>query len=256
MMMQPSDRNLFLSVLPAPESVLLQSHLAPCELRLGDCLHYIGEPIEDVVFPNSGLVALTVPQRDDAGPGVILIGRDGIVGGFAATASAPATCDAEVHIAGQALRMPASAFRDLLDQNAIIRRIAARFDTAMLAQAQQTVLCNAAHAVEARICRWLLEIQDRCGDGKVPLTQSTLAQMLGVRRTTVTLVAGRLEAMGVLHCRRGYMQIVSHAELERHSCGCYSHVRGYMRQLFDAPGGANGTAIDAATHLHAGKQAV
>lgn len=254
--MQPSDQNLFLSVLPAPESALLQSHLTACELRVGDCLHYIGEPIDDVIFPHSGLVALTIPQRDDAGPGVILIGRDGIVGGFAATASAPATCDAEVHIPGQASRMPASVFRDLLDQYPIIRRIAARFDTAMMAQAQQTVLCNAAHAVEARICRWLLEIQDRCGSSKVPLTQSTLAHMLGVRRTTVTLVAGRLEARGVLNCRRGYMQITSHSELERRSCGCYSHVRSYMAQLFDAPGGGSSAGISAAARVLSGKQAV
>jgi hypothetical protein len=64
------------------------------------------------------------------------------------------------------------------------------------------------------------------------LTQATLGQLLSVRRTTVTLVAGRLEAAGVLHCRRGYMQIMDREELERHACDCYAHLKRYMAKLF------------------------
>ena len=86
-------------------------------------------------------------------------------------------------------------------------------------------LCNAAHPVEARIARWLLEVQDRIGGFDVPLTQSTLAQMLGVQRTTVNLAVGRLEAAGVINCRRGYMQIVRREQLEPHACECYRNVK-------------------------------
>jgi CRP-like cAMP-binding protein len=128
--------------------------------------------------------------------------------------------------------MSAISFRNLLDQSPSIRRHGARFDSAMLAQAQQTALCNAAHPVGARICRWLLEVQDRTGSSKIPLTQVTLAQMLGVRRTTVTLIAGRLEASGIIDGRRGYLQIVNRKQLERHSCECYGQVRTYIAQLF------------------------
>lgn len=230
--MQPSERNAFLSELAPTEFALLRPHLTPFELSVGSCLHYVGNTIESVVFPTSGLVAMTIPLREDAGPGVILIGRDGIVGGLAAAASAPAICDAEVHIAGQGSRMAASAFRHVLDQSPAVRRLAARFDCAQMAQAQQRVLCNAAHPVEARICRWLLEVQDRTGSSKVPLTQGTLGQMLSVRRTTVTLVAGRLETAGVLTCRRGYMQILDRDELERRSCECHGHVKRYVASLF------------------------
>jgi CRP-like cAMP-binding protein len=230
--LQPYDKNSFLSALSPSEFGLLRSHLTSFDLRVGDRLHELGMSVEQVIFPHSGLVVMTMSLRDGPGAGVILIGRDGIVGGFAAAAWAPATCDAEVHIGGLASRMSTSAFRFVLDQSPAIRCLAARFDSAMMAQSQQTALCNAAHSVEARICRLLLEVHDRGDSSRVPLTQSSLAQTLGVRRTTVTLVAGRLEAAGALTCRRGYVQILSREELERRSCECYGHVKRYLTGLF------------------------
>jgi CRP-like cAMP-binding protein len=173
-----------------------------------------------------------MPLRETSGASALLIGREGIVGGFAAAACAPATCNAEVHIGGRASRMSAATFRYALEDSLAMRRLAARFDSSIMAQAQQTALCNAAHQVEGRICRWLLEVHDRGGNGKIPLTQSTIAQMLGVRRTTVTLVAGRLERDGVLTCRRGYMQIINRDELERRSCECYGRGKSYVDLLF------------------------
>lgn len=228
MLGQANDKNAFLSELSAAEYGALRSHLAPLELRVGQCLHCLGDPIEDVVFPNSGLVAMTMPLGDNPGVAAALVGRDGMVGAVAAVASASAASDAVVHIGGQAWRMSAAAFRYVLDQSASIRHRVARYAYAMVAQSQQTALCHAAHPVESRICRWLLDIQGRCADDKVPLTQNTLAQMLGVRRTTVTLVAGRLEAAGVLKCRRGYMQIDDQIELERRSCECHELLNGYV----------------------------
>lgn len=228
---QVIEKNAFLSELSAAEYGVLRSHLAPLELRVGQCLHYLGDPVEEVVFPNSGLIAMTMPLRDNPGAAAALIGRDSIVGAFAAFAGAPAASDAVVHIGGQASRLSAAAFRYVLDENPSIRRRVARYAYVMTVQSQQTALCHAAHPVESRICRWLLAIQGRCAGDRIPLTQSTLAQMLGVRRTTVTLVAGRLEAAGVLQCHRGYMQIVNQDELERRSCECHALVNGYVDKL-------------------------
>ncbi|MGH6674322.1 MAG: Crp/Fnr family transcriptional regulator [Xanthobacteraceae bacterium] len=250
MLAQGQETNAFVSELGAAEFAILRSHLVPVDLHAGDRLHRQGVPVDDVIFPQSGLVGLTMPLHDGLGAVVALIGSDGIVGAISAAASAPASSDALVHIGGQGLRMSAVAFRHVLDQNPAIRRRVARHASAMLAQVQQTALCHANHAVESRICRWLLEVHDRTGGNKVPLTQGTLAQMLGVRRTTVTLVAGRLEAAGVLYCRRGYLQIVSQGELARHSCDCYAHVRSYMANLRSAPGEA--AAVRAADAMPAG----
>jgi CRP-like cAMP-binding protein len=235
MLAQAHERNAFLSELSPAEFAMLRTHLAHFEMRVGESLHCFGDLVEDVVFPHSGLVALTMPLHDNPGAAAMLIGREGIVGAVPATALAPATSDAEVHIGGPASRMSAATFRYIVEQNPTIRRRLARFTNATLVHAQQTALCHAKHSVEARICRWLLEVQDRSGSSKVPLTQSTLAQMLGVRRTTVTLVAGRLEAAGVLKCHRGYVQIISQGELARHSCECYDRLRGYLAKMLAAP---------------------
>src|SRR5215472_14764655 len=94
---QPYDRNAFLCRLSASEFELLRSHLTSCDLRVGDRLHVTGKRVDQVIFPHSGLVAMAVSLRDGFGAGMIFVGRDGIVGGFAA--AAPATCDAEVYIA-------------------------------------------------------------------------------------------------------------------------------------------------------------
>jgi len=102
----------------------------------------------------------------------------------------------------------------------------------------QTALCNGVHSVEARISRWLLDVQDRCRGSDILLTQNTLAQILGVQRTTVNLVAGRLVAAGVINCRRGYMQVVCREQLEKHACECCRNIRSYVSRLFAAPAAA------------------
>jgi CRP-like cAMP-binding protein len=235
---QPSDRNAFLAELSATDYELFRPHLTSFALTVGERLQDLGVPVEQVVFPHGGLVALTMPLRSGGGGGAILVGRDGIVGAVGAAATAPAMSDAEVYIGGRGARISASAFRYVLDQSATVRRLAARYAAALMVQAHQTALCNAAHPVEARIARWLLEVVDRSGGFDVPLTQSTLALMLGVQRTTVNLAAGRLEAAGVITCRRGYMQILRREQLERHACECYRNVRAYVSHVHAVPAAA------------------
>jgi len=176
-----------------------------------------------------------MPLRLGGGGGAMLVGRDGIVGGFGAAAAAPAMCDAEVYIAGRAAHMSVSSFRYIFDQSATIRRLTARHNAALMVQAHQTALCSAAHPVEARVSRLLLEVQDRCGGLDVLLTQATLSQMLGVQRTTVNLAEGKLEDAGVISRHRGYMQILNREQLERHACECYSNLKSYMSSLFAVP---------------------
>jgi CRP-like cAMP-binding protein len=225
-----NGQNAFLAGLGTEDLALLRPHLSRKELRAGDNLGFCGDPVEEVVFPHSGLVAMTTPLHEEAGAGVALIGCEGYVGGLAAAACAPASCDSEVLISGQASRMPASAFRHVLNQSPTLRQTAAQFNHAMMVQAQRTAACNAAHAVEARICRWLLDVCDRSSEDLIPFTQSMWGRLLAVRRTTVTLVAGRLEAAGLISCRRGYMKIIDRDGLQQHSCECYGHLKSQARR--------------------------
>jgi CRP-like cAMP-binding protein len=226
-----SDQNQFLSELSVTELAASRPHFVDCDITAGDCLHHIGDPIKSVVFPHSGVICMTLPWRDTGGAAVALVGREGVVGGLLALASMPATCNAEVHIGGRASVISAAAFHCALDHYPGIGRLAARYDAAMMAQAQQNTVCNAAHQVEGRISRCLLELHDRSSDDKIPLIQSMLAQMLAIRRTTVTQVAGDLEKDGMVIRGRGYMQIVNRDELRRRSSECYGRVVGYVEKL-------------------------
>jgi CRP-like cAMP-binding protein len=234
MSMQPAlpQRNIFLSMLRPPDQEQLEAYLTRFDLRTGECLHHRGSHVGQVIFPHAGLVTLAVTTPNATLQGIAVVGREAVIGGFAAAAGVPAMSDAHVHIAGAASRMPAEAFRRALDASAPMRRIAARCETAAIVQAQQSAICNAMHSVEQRICRWLLEIRDRCDSDRLLLTQSDLAAMLGVRRTTITLVAGKLQQQGAIRCRRGFVHVTSRELLEQGCCECYEAVREYTDQLF------------------------
>ena len=248
----PTHRNAFLAELSGADYEIFRPQLTSFNLTVGEQLQNSGAVVEQVIFPYGGLVAMTMPRRDGGGGGAVLIGCDGILGGLGATAAAPALCDAEVYIPGRGAHMTASSFRYALDQSPSIRQLVARYTAALMVQAHQTALCNAAHPVEARVARSLLEVLDRSGGFDVPLTQSTLAQMLGVQRTTVNLAAGQLVAAGVINCRRGYMQIMRREQLERHACECYGSLKAYVSHLFGVPVAAAPAASSEALDRKAG----
>jgi CRP-like cAMP-binding protein len=235
MPIQPTDRNAFLAELSTADYELFRPHLTSFSLNAGERLQDFGAMVEQVVFPHGGLVAMTMPLRDGGGGGAVLVGRDSMVGALAAAAAVPGMCDAQVFIPGRAARMSASSFRYVLDQSPKIRRLIGRYTAALMVQAHQTALCNAAHPVQARIARSLLDVLDRSDGSDVPLTQSTLAQMLGVQRTTINLAAGRLEETGIIKCHRGYIRIVRREQLERHACECYGNLKSYVSRLFALP---------------------
>jgi hypothetical protein len=169
------NQNLFSSTLSSGDFALLEPDLTTIEMRAGDSLHRIGEQVQHVVLPHSGLVAMTLPINRGTSMEVALIGREGVMGGFLAAASVPASSNAEVRIPGSASRISAKAFCDAFARSVSLQMHVSRFNNALMAQVQQSALCNAVHVVDARLCRWLLEMQDRSGD-KLPLMQKSLAR--------------------------------------------------------------------------------
>jgi hypothetical protein len=120
-------------------------------------------------------------------------------------------------------------------ESTAIRDLIVGYNDLMLAQIQQLVACNALHYLEARLSRWLLHTQD-CVDGDViPLTQESLGQMLGVRRTTLTVVARLLQSAGMIRYRRGLIHIINRAKLEENACECYGVIRQHTDRLFSRP---------------------
>jgi len=167
-----------------------------------------------------------------------MVGRDGIVGASAALDGKVWLNRGIVQVAGASSLLEVEILRQLADKSLPFRTTLIRHEQALFAQAQQSAACNASHGVEARLARWLLRTRDLVGgSAKLELTQEFLAQMLGVRRTSVSLVAHALQNAGLIRYRRGQVEITNLEGLQETSCECYAAVKAHNDRLIGA--GAN-----------------
>jgi CRP-like cAMP-binding protein len=224
--------NRFLATLPPHDFSLLAPHLRPMALERGVMLHDVGEQIERVYFPHTGMVSLVAVMQSGATVETATVGRGGVIGASAGLGARRTFGRAIVQLPGSAAWLSAAQFHAAARECHAIHDLIVRYNDLLLAQVQQSVACNALHALEAKLCRWLLQTHD-CVDGDaIPLTQELLGQMLGVRRTTVTLAARLLQSAGLIRYRRGHIQIVDRAALEDISCECYAVVRHNLDKAF------------------------
>jgi CRP-like cAMP-binding protein len=227
--------NRFLATLPPHDFALLAPQLRTITLERGVMLHDVGEEIEHVYFPHTGMVSLVAVMQNGTTVETATIGRGGVIGASAGLGAKSTFGRAVVQLPGTAAWISASQFRVAANESQAIRDLVVRYNDLLLAQVQQAVACNALHALEARLCRWLLQMHD-CIDGDaIPLTQELLGQMLGVRRTTVTMAAQLLQSAGLIRYRRGLIQIVDRPDLEDIACECYAMVRHNDDKIFPRP---------------------
>jgi CRP-like cAMP-binding protein len=208
--------------------------LAPLQeslLQRGTLLQDPGIPIGYVYFPLGGMISLLVRMQSGGMVEVATIGREGALGTGVAFGSRRAVGAAIVQLPGLVARIPCAQFEAAASRSSAIRQLAAACNDLLIGQIQQSVACNTVHDAEARLCRWLLQSSDIVGGDTIPLTQDFLAQMLGVRRTTVTIIAGLLQTRGLIRYRRGQIQIVDRAALEKGACECYHTVRQLTERL-------------------------
>lgn len=192
-----------------------------------------GAALRHVYFPDAGTVSITVGLSEGQTIEVAMLGRDSIVGGGTALADGIATSDAVVLIPGTASTLEITAFRAIAAASAPFRSLMIRHEQALLAHAQQSLLCNTLHPVEARLARWLLRARDLSDSETLPLTQETLAQMMGVRRNAVSLVAHALQRAGIIRYSRGQIEIIDQRALEATSCDCYAAVTAHDVRLLE-----------------------
>jgi CRP-like cAMP-binding protein len=192
------------------------------------------EPITEVHFPLSSvysMVALT--EEDRVQVEVATIGYEGMVGlplFLGATASPNAVF---AQVAGRSAVMSAADLGEFLASDGALHGLLHRYTQTSMVQVSQNVVCNSAHSTECRTARWLLTTADRVRNDTFPLTQDFLAQMLGVRRQTVSEAAGRLQADELIRYSRGTITILDRQRLEAAACECYR----IIREEFEAVGG-------------------
>ncbi|RAI33677.1 Crp/Fnr family transcriptional regulator [Rhodoplanes serenus] len=188
--------------------------------RDGHVLWKGGERPDRVYFPVSGMISLVVATKPGAALEVGSVGLEGAIG-FDGGADAPtAPASAVVHASGTFVHMPAREFAAASRQSEELRRVELVCREWILAQAQLGAVCNAVHSADARFGRWLARAAEAIGSDVVAVTQEVAAEMLGLRRTTVTLIAQNLQAAGIIRYRRGVITILNHAALRGAACSC------------------------------------
>lgn len=227
--------NNLLCALDARTYDRIEAHLTHTEFERGDLFQEPHRPVERIYFPHSGVISLLTVMSDGSAIETSTVGRESAVGLTAALTSVESFSRAVGQAPGLVSSIEAERLRDIARADARVRDAIIRHTDALLALAQQSVACNALHDVEERFCRWLLTCLDRTNSNELQLTQEFLAMMLGVQRTTVTQIAGMLQASGLIRYQRGRMEILDRAGLERRSCECYPVVRRHFEAVTPAP---------------------
>jgi CRP-like cAMP-binding protein len=224
-------QNRLLSSLAAADIDAIRPHLETIDLPQETVVFADGEAISRVYFPHRGIISLLVDLASGDMIETAMIGRDSLVGGLSAIDGKISLNRAVVQVAGAASVLSADRLRHAAAQSADLRAILIRHEQAILAQSQQSAACNATHTLEARLARWLLRCRDLLDSEDIPLTQEFLAQMLGVRRASVTLVANTLQQAGLIAYKRGHIRVQDVEGLKESACECYATLRSHADRL-------------------------
>jgi hypothetical protein len=226
------SENRILNSLPQNIFAALEQHLRTVSLSFGEVIAEADQEVDRVYFPHRCILSLVVEMEVGDMIETAMVGRDGAANATSALDGKIALHRGIVHVAGDASAIGPDVLRHIANDFEPFRSILIRHEQVLLAQAQQSAGCNASHTVESRMCRWLLRIRDLMQSNEMKLTQEFLAHMLGVRRSTVTLVAGTLQRAGLIRQGRGSIEIVDSEAMENAACECYARVRLHYERLF------------------------
>jgi len=243
----PHATNGFLSALAADDFELIRPHLKTADLLPDSVLVEAGDMLRRAWLPHGGVISLIINLSKGEQVQVAMIGHDSIFGVFSTLGDPVALTSAVVLVPGIASTIELERLHVAADQSPTLRALMMRHGLAAYAQILQTAGCNAAHSVEARLARCLLQIHDLSGRGKFVLTQEFMAQMIGARRNSVSMVASALQQAGVIHYSRGHIQILDLDALKKAACECYGTVRTHYERLLGPRGCATSDSTEPAS---------
>ncbi|MGJ7456815.1 Crp/Fnr family transcriptional regulator [Halomonas sp. MA07-2] len=230
----PADprQNYLLAALPLGEYQRLAPLLQPVELKLGDTLAESGEKMKYGYFLTDAIVSLLCVIDDGDSAEIAVVGAEGVVGISLFMGGESTTSRAIVQSAGNAYRLKGTELKTEFHRAGALQDILLRYTQALIAQMAQAAVCIRHHSVDLQLCRWLLLIHDRLQDKELVMTQALIANMLGVRRESVTTAAHKLQSAGLISYHRGHIIILDRPGLEARVCECYQTVtKEYDRLL-------------------------
>jgi CRP-like cAMP-binding protein len=227
----PETGNLLLASLSPSDIAALRPHLKPIHLEHQKVLFEAGDIINAVYFPITAVISLVVGLSTGEMVEAAMVGRDGLVGASSALDGNISLSRAIVQLSGTAGMCEVGELKGAAMQSTTLLSTLIRHEQTLYSQAQQSAACLASHHVEPRLCRWLLRARDLAGSDTLNFTQEFLAEMLGVRRTSVTVVARTLQSAGIVKYARGKIQITDVEALREAACECYETVRSHYEAL-------------------------
>ncbi len=217
--------NRLLAALPDKEYERLLPHIEVVTLELGRVLYESGGQLEYLYFPTTSMVALLQTLEDGMTAEVGLAGNEGVVGIALFLGGETTPNQAIVQVKGKAIRLRANLIQAEFNRGGEFQHLLLRYTQALITQISQTAICNRLHPVEQRFCRWLLLSHDQIKSNKLEMSQELIASLLGGRRESVTVAAGRLQDAGLISYNRGNIMILDRAGLEAAACECYQVVK-------------------------------
>jgi CRP-like cAMP-binding protein len=227
-------RNGLLAALSPHEQTRLRPALEAIDLSLGDVVHESGGRLEYIYFPTTCIVSLVYTMASGETAEMGLVGNEGAAGIALFTGGDTMPNRAVVQVAGQAFRMKAGFLREEFRQGGPFQAVLLRYTQALITQVCQTAVCNRLHSVQQRLCRWILLCHDRLPSNELVMTQEFISHMLGGRRQSVAVAAGRLQDAGWIHYSRGHIRILDRDGLEAAACECYGTVKAEFDRLLGA----------------------
>jgi CRP-like cAMP-binding protein len=226
----PSQNHL-LAALPAAEFGRLSAHLELVPLLLGDAVYEPGGQMRHVYFPTTAIVSLLYVLESGASAEIAGVGNEGVVGISLFMGGNSTPSSAVVQTAGHAYRLKAELLKNEFNRFGPTMDLLLRYTQGLITQMAQTAACNRHHSIEQQLCRWLLLTLDRSSADEFVMTQELIASALGVRRESITEIAGNLQRAGFIRYRRGHIAVLERSGLEAGACECYAVVKKELRRL-------------------------
>ncbi len=224
-------RNWILDSVPEEEFQQILPHLELVSLEQGNTVLRQDADVTHAIFPNSGLVSLVVMMSEGRSSEASVAGCEGFVGVALLGGLNRSLHSGMVQVTGEAVRISANDFRDMLQSAPLFREAVTKFCVIQLMLISQTAACNRLHPLEKRLARWLLLCQDRLSSATISTTHDLLATLLGTDRPSVTLAAQKMQGEGLIRTTRGHLTVLARPRLEQFSCECYAAGAQFNGQL-------------------------
>ncbi len=221
-----------LSQLRGNDLAILADIASETYFRAGDTFYEPGDWVDHCYFPSGGAIgSYLVPGAKGEAVEIVMIGREGAIGGIVSNGQLPSYARAVVMHEGHFYKIPIDKLEEAKRQSAGIRHLFDRYADCLMAQVFQSIACNATHTIEQRAAKWLVAAIDQAGQFNITMTQEQLASMMGIGRSYASRVIQRFKRDGLLNTRRGGFKVLDRGGLADRSCNCDALVRDHFGKV-------------------------